>query len=135
MKICFDTNIVLDIITKREGHRDVISILEQLDQHKHHIYITSLTVANTAYILRKLPREEMLKHISSLYTQFDILSLSGMEISNSLKTDFTDYEDCLQILCAESKGCDIIVTRDKKHFDSYTEIPVITPQEFVAALR
>lgn len=134
MKIFFDTNIVLDMLAEREGSRDVISILEQLDQRKHHIYITSLTVANTAYILRKLPREEMLKHISYVCSQFEILPLGSLEIIKSLKADVRDYEDGLQMLCAESKGCDLIVTRDRKHFEPYTEIPVITPQEFVAAL-
>lgn len=133
MKVFFDTNIVLDIIAKRDGYRDTLSILEQLDMREYHIYISALTVANVAYIMRRLPKAEMLRHLSQLQKQYEILSLSAMEITKSFKTDFSDYEDCLQILCAESKGCDLIVTRDKNHFDSYTEIPVITPQELVTA--
>lgn len=53
---------------------------------------------------------------------------------NALKSDCPDFEDALQIYCADDGNCDVIVTRDKKHFDAYTDIPVYTPKEFIKKL-
>ena len=43
-----------------------------------------------------------------------------------------DFEDSLQIMCAEEKLCDVIVTDNAGHFRDFTDIPVLTPADFLA---
>lgn len=56
-KIFLDTNIVLDLLIREEYKsqiRDLISRSEEYD-----LYISYLTVANAAYIMRKYPTFEL----------------------------------------------------------------------------
>lgn len=54
-KLFIDTNIVLDLLGKREPFYDNAAKLFSLaDRGKVKLYISSLTVANTNYVLSKL---------------------------------------------------------------------------------
>ena len=54
-----------------------------------------------------------------------------MEILRALKSDCPDFEDALQIACAESNTVNILVTNNKKDFERFTDLPVYTSKEFV----
>lgn len=56
-----------------------------------------------------------------------------MTVENSLKSDFSDFEDAMQYFSAQSQKVDYIVTRNKKDFAPAT-IPVFEPQEFIEYL-
>ena len=61
--------------------------------------------------------------------------MNDMCYYDALRSDNPDFEDALQISCADYGNCDVIVTRDTKHFDAYTDIPVYTPKEFLDKLQ
>lgn len=136
MKIFFDTNVILDIIQGREGSCVAQRILEysRLDNFSR-VYISFLSVANCAYVLRKLPHEEMLSIIKRISAIFYILPCNDMQILNAGKIATPDYEDALQIACAEAADCDVILSSNTKHFCGFTAIPVLTPSEFVGLGR
>lgn len=48
----------------------------------------------------------------------------------ALMSNLPDFEDALQCESAIAAGCEIIVTRDKKHFRSVA-IPVLSPEAFL----
>ena len=54
-------------------------------------------------------------------------------ISESLASDFEDFEDAMQYYSALRENAEIIITRNKADF-SASKIPVVTPQEFLDAV-
>ena len=68
----------------------------------------------------------------ALLMYFDVVSLDKeLLIQGLYRSDFSDYEDCLQEECACLAKAHYIVTRNKKDF-SRSRISVVTPEELVA---
>ena len=134
MKIFLDTNVLIDYICKREGYPLAVKIL---DEHKNsdfsRIYVSYLTVANAAFIFKKgRQKDEVLNCMNDVMRMCNILPMNDMQIYDALKCKSPDFEDSLQIMCAEEKGCDVILTNNVTHFRDYTDIPVLTPAEFLS---
>ena len=133
MKIFFDTNVILDVTERRIGESDVRAIMAYASQSQFsRIYGSFLSVADIAYIIRKKPISEIKQTIRSVHSWMEVLPCSDMDFIYAAKCEGPDYEDCLQIAVAERQGCDVIVTRNISHFRAYTDIPVLTPEEFVS---
>ena len=65
---------------------------------------------------------------------FVILPNNDMGVLHAVRSGHPDFEDAMQIACAEYELCDAIITRNKKHFEPYTDIPVYTPEELIAKI-
>lgn len=132
-RLLVDTNIILDLLAKRGSFFDSASKLFSLaDQNKVELYISSLSIANTNYVLSKIlnPKEakEILRKFKVLVT---IISLTDKIIELALNDkNFTDFEDGLQYYSALGANCKIIVTRDQKGFKS-AKLPVMSAEEFL----
>ena len=50
----------------------------------------------------------------------------------SLGQQVRDFEDMLQFQCAKAGGCEIIVTNNKCDFDEFSDLPVMTADEFLS---
>ncbi len=133
MKIFLDTNVVLDRISKRSGSALAGDIFSCFNSNFNRIYISYLSIADSAYILRKTySRQELLEKIEGLLKECCVLPMNDMQIYDALKCKSPDFEDSLQIMCAEQKECDVILTNNVTHFRGFTDIPVLTPAEFLS---
>ena len=134
MKIFLDTNILLDLVLDRAGTDDarkIAGIGEENDWVR--MYASYLSMANMAYILRKKPVEEVKDCLSRLCKFINILPMNDMQLMSAIRNcDSPDFEDALQIMCAEEKDCDLIITSNPSHFRDYTDIPVLSPADFLA---
>lgn len=131
-----DTNIVLDLLAKRDPFYNAVAKLFSLaDKKRCVLSISSLTFANTHYILSKLKSaNESKKVLRKLRVLVQVLSLDGKVIDLALNDDnFVDFEDGLQYYAALESRQDVIVTRDLKGFKA-SRIPVMTPQECLVSL-
>ena len=134
-RVFLDSNVILDSILQREGYEVVNQIL-QMGKYLYFKNCTSvLSFANIAYILRKyIPNKEDLHNtMTSLFKCLSILPMSDLQVFDSLKRWGPDFEDALQMACADYGSCDLVITRDKKHFQGFT-LPVYTPEEFFRAV-
>ena len=135
MKIFLDTNVLLDILAHRAGEsaaREIVGIFANSENSR--IYCSFLSVADAAYVLRKNGTDKIKRMVSDLHSWCDILGCTDFELNSACKIESPDYEDCLQIATAESKNVDVILTRNTSHFRSYTEIPVLSPDEFLGKI-
>lgn len=135
MKIFLDTNVLLDYVQQRENYHHVRLIFKYaLDtKEENRIYASFLSFADAAYLMRKKCSIADIKSYAITFRKyFDILPNNDENIESALKNDCPDFEDALQISCAESKDCDCIITSNLKHFSRYTNIPVVTPGTFVS---
>lgn len=128
-----DTNIVLDLLTMREPFYDSAARLFSLaDKKRLKISVTSLTFANTNYVLSRVKSS---KEAREVLRQFRILvhvlSVDKKIIDLALNdTLFKDFEDGLQYYSAIENHQDIIITRDLEDF-KHSTIPVMTAEEYI----
>lgn len=137
MKVFLDTNVVLDFLGERDPfYQDALRIItmarvvNQID-----ITISSLTVINVAYILRRsFSKDIVISKLKSFLAICDISAIDKQIIIEAINTESYDFEDKVQQLSAVSADADIIITRDEKGF-SDCEIPVFTPSEFMRKVQ
>ena len=137
MLILIDTNVLLDVIARREPY--VIFSEKVIDLCRQEIIngaIAGHSVLNAMYVLRKnFTLEERKEIFLSLCEFLYVESVDFGKIVQALKDDdFSDFEDCLQMQCALSLRADYIVTRNVKDFAA-SEIPAVTPEEFLKILE
>ena len=134
MKIFLDTNILLDLVQDRAEAEDVRRIIAiSWENSWTRLYVSYLSVANIAYILRKGGIEAIKSCLSSICKLCEVLPANYSQLMTAIRScDSPDFEDALQIMCAEEKGCDVIITSNISHFRPYTDIPVLYPAEFLS---
>ena len=134
MLILIDTNVLLDVIARREPY--VIFSEKVIDLCRQEIINGGHSVLNAMYVLRKnFTLEERKEIFLSLCEFLYVESVDFGKIIQALKDDdFSDFEDCLQMQCALSLRADYIVTRNVKDFAA-NEIPAVTPEEFLNILE
>lgn len=137
IKILVDTNVVLDLLAKREPfYKSTATIFSLADKNKIKLSISSLTIANTNYVLSRLKTtaesREILRRFRILVR---IVSLNDKIIDLALNdSNFNDFEDGLQHYSAIENNSDIILTRDLKGFKG-SKIPVMAPEEYISSMK
>ncbi len=131
-KILVDTNIVIDLLTKRKEFYKPASKLFTLSDNKEiKLAISSLTFANTFYLLSKalnpMKAKEILRKFKLLVK---VLPMDDKIIDLSLNSDFKDFEDAVQYFTALENKLEIIITRNLKDF-KLSKIPVMTANDYI----
>ena len=130
-KLCLDTNIVIDLLDKREPFYHAATKLFTLAYHKKVIlYISPITYATASYLLRKHGKEEINVLLTNLRRLSRVSTTDEKTVDDALSSPFDDYEDALQYYSALHKKADVIITRNIKDFSAAT-IPVMTAEEFL----
>lgn len=133
MLVLIDTNVILDILEKRDPfYASSSEILSLCATKKINGCIAMHSISNIFYILRKHYSAENRRRL--LLGILDFLRIAGVDHENVRhaleRNDFSDFEDCLQDECAMQHYADYIITRNIDDF-SYSNIPAITPQDFL----
>jgi len=131
-KVFVDTNIVIDLLAKREPfYKDAQDLFTLSDKKEIQLQISSLSFANAYYsIVKHHKTVDAKKYLSKFKVLVEILPLEDKAIELALASDFGDFEDGLQYFIAMDYECDIIVTRNKKDFKN-SKIPVMTAAEYL----
>ncbi len=131
-RLLVDTNIVLDLLSKREEfYKEAQELFTLADQGKIVLFVSSLTVANTHYLLaRNHKSDEARKILIKFKVLVEVLSLSDRILELALVSDFKDFEDAIQYYTALDSDLDLIVTRNKKDFKT-AKLPVLTAKEYL----
>lgn len=130
-RVLLDTNIIIDLLAKREPFdQDARKLFSFADKEKVILYTSALSIANISYVLlRRRKPEETKQILRKLKLLIGILSLDEKVINLALNDDeFNDFEDCLQYYSALENKIEIIVTRNLKDFEN-SKIPVMTARQ------
>ena len=136
-KLLIDTNIVIDLLARRDpGYADAAQIFSLGDRKQIQLSVSSLTIANTNYLLLKLkPHNEVKSILRKFKLLADVLSLDDKIINLALNdTDFKDFEDGLQYFSAIENDQDIIITRNLKDYKN-SKIPAMTAEQFLKSYK
>jgi len=136
IRLLIDTNIIIDLLAKRENfYNEAADLFSRADKKELKLTISSLTFANTNYILTKLKSAKEAREILRKFKVLvELLSLDDKITALALSdNNFLDFEDGLQYYSAIENQIDVIITRNKKDFKN-ANIPILTAKEFLAQL-
>jgi len=128
-----DTNIVLDLLAKRESFfREAQELFTLSDKKKVKLFVSSLTIANTYYVLsQNLKIENARKVLRKFKLLVNVLPMDDKIIDLSLDSDFKDFEDAIQYYTALENNLNLIITRNLKDFKQ-SILPVLTAKDYLA---
>ena len=133
MRILIDTNIVLDVMLKREPfYRMSLEILSLAKKDDVKEYISASTVTDIYYLAYRQLRDKGIvkKLMKELLTVVSVASVSGQEIENAISLEWNDFEDSVQYSVAYLQEMDGIVTRNPNDYRE-AKIKVWKPEELL----
>lgn len=136
MRILVDTNILLDVLTKRQLHFDDSAKVWTL-VHSELVegYLPAISVNNLYYIVRKLQdRKTAEAFVDDILNDFEIASLTKSILKQARTVMGKDFEDSIQYFSAIQVGCEVLITRNKKDFPALG-LQILTPREFLQQLQ
>ena len=131
-RLLVDTNIIIDLLAKREKFLTEAQELFTLSDKKEvKLYVSSLTFANTHYILsQSLKIDDSRKILRKFKVLVEVLPMDDKIIDLSLDSDFKDFEDAIQYYTALENNLELILTRNLKDF-KLSRIPVLTAKDYL----
>lgn len=135
-KLLVDTNIIIDLLAKREDfYKEAQQLFTLADNRKVCLFISALSLANIHYLLAKSHgKENARKILIQFKVLVEVLALDDKITELALASDFSDFEDAIQYYTAIENGLNIIITRNKKDFKS-SSLPVFTAAEYLSKLQ
>lgn len=135
-KIFVDTNIVLDLLQKRESfYIEAQELFTLADKKEVTLYVSALTIANIHYLLAKhYGSIGARKIIAKFKVLVEVLAIDNKIIELALISDFSDFEDGIQYYTALENSMEGILTRNKKDFKNAT-LPVLTAGEYLRLFK
>jgi predicted nucleic acid-binding protein len=135
MKIFVDTNVLLDVLAKREPfYADAARIWSLAECGKIQAHVSVISLNNIYYVVRKegnLKKAELsLRLMRNVFTP---VPLDVQILNQAIDADFSDFEDAIQFYSAIHTAARCLVTHDMDHFPE-TVLPVLSPAEYIASL-
>lgn len=133
MKILIDTNVIIDILQKREPFfGESYHALRKAIENDVECMISASAVTDIFYMLRKslgsnLQAKEQIERLAQLV---DFADVQGMDIHAALMRTMPDFEDAVVDAVAERNGASYILTRNIKDFTD-SVVTAILPADFL----
>jgi len=135
-KVFVDTDIVIDLLTKREPfYLSAARVFSLAADKKIDLYISPVLISNLFYILRKaIGREEAINAIRKLRVITKIVTVDEEIVDLVLSSKFKDIEDGFQYYGALQEKIGILLTRNTKDFVG-KEISIMNCEEFIEYMK
>ena len=133
MRILIDTNVILDILQKREPFfTDSYQALRKAIETDTECLVSASAATDIFYMLRKAfhsaqKAKDRIEQLSQIVTFADV---QGVDIHTALMRSMPDFEDAVVDAAAERSGANCILTRNIKDFTG-SSIPAVTPTDFI----
>lgn len=133
MRLMIDTNIFLDVMTKREPfYENSKAVLDLCENKTVQGFISASSVTDIFYLMRRQFHSADLayKALGSVLEIAKVLTVTNENVFDAYIQKAPDFEDCLLAVCAKANQCDAIVTRNKKDFLNFG-ITLLSPSELL----
>ncbi|RWY55761.1 type II toxin-antitoxin system VapC family toxin [Mucilaginibacter gilvus] len=134
-KVFIDSDIFLDVLLTREPFLKSAQVLLGLGSEKpKELCTSSLIMANVHYMVTKTFSKTIAKQQVTVLAQIiTVLPFDEQDIVSALKTEHIDFEDTVQYQIAKKTECDLIISRNIKHYKKF-DIPVLTAEQFLRTI-
>lgn len=135
MKAFIDTNILLDVLGRREPHyEDAAQIWTLAETGKLEAYVSAISFTNVFYIVRKFRDIRAAKQaVKWMRDVFHIAACDDKILHQAIDANWRDLEDAVQYFSAWRVGASCIVSRNVGDY-AKSEMDVLSPEEFLAIL-
>ena len=119
MKLLIDTNVVLDVLLRREPFfRTAAEVLNLTQRDEVREYVSASAITDIYYIANKQMKDcdavrDLLKRLLMVVS---VVAVSEREIQNALNLAWGDFEDSVQYSVALLNEMDGIVTRNPSDY-------------------
>lgn len=135
LHILADTNVVLDLLLGRQPWLAAAQPMwEMRDTGRLRLYLSASALTDIFYVARKLVGFAGAMHVvETCLLGFSIVGVDRHILAAALTLPGNDYEDNVQIACAQSAALDLIVTRNRSDF-VHSPILAVEPAEVITRL-
>jgi predicted nucleic acid-binding protein len=137
MKVLIDTNIVLDILLRREGYFEDAAKIVVLSENKIiESYVSASAITDIYFITQKAYKDKKttIDLIKKILKILSVATISGDNIYQALDLGWNDFEDSVQYIVGESISAEYIITRNADDFNK-SRIKIVTPEQFLNILN
>lgn len=134
-RIFLDTNVILDLLGKRDPFYDSIAKVATLaDEKKIKLVSSPISFTTVEYVLAKYESaESVLSKLRKFKIICEVCEVNGETIEKALNSGFADFEDSVQYFSALQSLSSLIITRNGKDFKN-SSIPIMTAEEYLSSL-
>ena len=133
LRVLIDTNVAYTFISERDDSfsTETFRIMHLCVEGDIQGYLAFHSLSTIWYICRKFDDSKRRRMLMRLCNIITVVGASHSQIINAIqRSEFKDFEDCLQDKCAKEANCDYIVTANVKDF-KHSEIPAVDPYELL----
>ena len=136
MRILVDTNVLLDVLGRREPfYAAAAEIWSLAERGEVRAVVSAISFNNVYYVVgRSEGRAKAAKAMRLIRDVFESVPPDGQIINQAIDAGMDDFEDAVQFHSAIRAKAVYLVTRNPDHFPK-SELPILTPEEFLAAWR
>ena len=139
MNLLVDTNIIVDVLRKREEDYEASRLLLALGKlHEFELWISPSQLGDLFYILtsggKKRLSEPVKEELSGVLKFVRVCTFGDADTHAALSSGFDDLEDALVCQAARTVRAEAIITRNQADFDGFS-IPARSSSEFFEWLR
>lgn len=133
--ILLDTNVVLDVVQKRNPHYRASALVLDRVLRKEVMGALPAHAVTTIHFLvsRHQSPDTASQVVEWLLSRFSIATVGKSELSRAQTLRWPDSEDAVVAAAAETSGCDTIITRNIKDFRA-SPVIALTPEEYLLGL-
>lgn len=134
-KLFLDTNIVIDLLERREPFcNDAVQLFSMAYNKQVQLVVSPMTFATASYLLRRHGSEGVRNLLANFRQLVRVATANERTIDDSIASRFGDFEDAMQYYTALKADADIIITRNGKDF-TQSKLPVMTAGDYLASLK
>ena len=132
LKLFLDTNVVIDVIARREPFfEDSYEVLFLCEKGAADGFVSAITFCTVSCVLRKFSTADTLRRqIRDLRNTLPPIDLAASMLDKDIASTINDFEDAVQFYSAVYMDADYIITRNAKVFPQ-DGIPVLSPTAFL----
>jgi len=134
MKVYIDSNIIIDVLQKREPFFDESYKIISLGlEGEIEAIISAVDITNVYYIMRKFLRDPVTarEKIFILSNFLKICHCTTEDITKAFILFMPDFEDAVIAAAARREKADFIITRNKDDFTD-SPVPAVSPAQFLS---
>jgi predicted nucleic acid-binding protein len=134
-KIFVDSDTLLDFLLDRPPFVYYSqSLISKGKQGLFKLYTSTLILANVHYLISKnINRQAAKIAIREVLNFVEILAFDEEHVKLALNSEHVDFEDTVQFYIAQKNNCDLIISRNIKHYKKF-DLPVLTAEQFLRTL-
>lgn len=136
MRVLLDTNVVLDVLLKRDPWQaDASALWQAVDNGALTAYLTASSLTDIFHVARRLTDIARARQaVQVCLDAFNIGTVDRSTLERAQALSGSDFEDNVQIACAELNRLDAIVTRIPSDFEG-SPIAIWSPAECLRRLQ